>query len=183
MKKTLTLCIAVITLNLTGCSTVGHFFGGLWPRGHESLQDRQSEKILQSHIQQCEQGKVAEDCIRAGSIYELRGGDNDARAMDFYRKALALNSPEAPQAIGHLYENGYGVTQSYREAHRWYEKGAQAGDGNAMLYLANMYRFGRGVDRNSRKALQYARQGCKKGNILACATQKELQKKVRKNPA
>ena len=183
MKKTLTLCMAVITLNLTGCSTMEHFFGGLWPRGQESLQDRQSEKILQSHIKQCNQGKVAEDCISAGSIYELRGGDNYSHAMDFYQKALSLNSPEAAQAIGHLYENGYGVTQSYSEAHRWYEKGAQAGDGNAMLYLANMYRFGRGVEKNNRKALQYARQGCKKGNILACATQKELQRTARKKPA
>ena len=173
MKKTLSVSIVVISLTLSGCSTINNFFGGMFS-GNDHTPVRGDEKILQAHVQQCDTGKVAEDCITAGSMYELRGGDNYRLAMDFYQKGLALHSPDAYQAIGHLFENGYGVTQSYADARKWYQQGADAGDGNAMLYLSNMYRYGYGVSKDRRKAFEYARMGCKKGNILACAAQKQL---------
>ncbi|WP_029684827.1 tetratricopeptide repeat protein [Tatumella saanichensis] len=178
MKKTLLLCIALTTLTLTGCSATGQFFRSLWP-GSQHQAVPADEQQLQQNIRQCENDKQAEQCMAAGSRYELRGGDDYQRAMDFYQKALSLNAPEAFQAIGHLYENGYGVKQDYTTARQWYQRGADAGEGNAMLYLANMYRYGRGIEKNRHKALQYATQGCKKGNILACSTRKELLKNSR----
>ncbi|GAA0474777.1 MULTISPECIES: tetratricopeptide repeat protein [Tatumella] len=169
MKKTLILCMTVLTL--TGCSTLGNFFDGMFTGGSSDYPDQQ---LLQQHISQCDTGMAAE-CIAAGSVYELRGGDNYPIALKFYQKGLALQSADANQAIGHLYENGYGVPQNYDTARQWYQKGADAGDGNAMLYLANMYRYGHGVTKDPRTALKYARMACKKGNILACSTRTQLQ--------
>ncbi len=179
MKKTLSVSIAVMALALSGCSTMNHWFGGMFA-GNNNTPVRGDEQALQAHIQQCDTGQIADECIAAGSMYELRGGDNYTRAMRFYQKGLTLHSPDAYQAIGHLYENGYGVPQSYQDARKWYQQGADAGDGNAMLYLSNMYRYGYGVSKDRHKASEYARMGCKKGNILACAAQKQLLKPVAK---
>lgn len=175
MKKTTLIGIALITLTLSGCSSTGRFFSSLWPGAHSTTPPA-DEQQLQENIRHCNDDHQAQQCIAAGSRYELRGGESYSQAMTYYQKALSLQDSEAYQAIGHLYENGYGVRQDYGTARQWYQRGADAGEGNAMLYLANMYRYGRGTEKNRRKALQYASQGCKKGNILACATRKELLK-------
>jgi uncharacterized protein len=94
------------------------------------------------------------DCT-AGIAIAFAGPFQDALAAydrNEYGAALQLMRPlaeqgnaEAQNSIGALYYHGYGVTQDFKEAIKWYRLAAAQGNLDAQLNLGSMYYEGEGV--------------------------------------
>jgi hypothetical protein len=69
--------------------------------------------------------------------------------------------------MGAMYANGRGVAKDEAEAVRWYRKGAEAGNIDAMLNLASMLAGGNGVAKDDAEALRWYRKGAAAGNSTA----------------
>lgn len=69
---------------------------------------------------------------------------NQAEAVQWFRKAAEQGFPEGEHALGGVYLEGRGVAQNDAEAARWYTKAAQHGNAAAMASLGFLYYVGRG---------------------------------------
>ena len=67
--------------------------------------------------------------------------------------------------LGHMYENGRGVTQDDSEAVTWYHKAAEQGDAQAQHNLGNMYRLGRGVSQDYTEAVKWYGKAAEQGDF------------------
>ncbi len=68
------------------------------------------------------------------------------------------NSEDDPNSLimlGYMYENGYGVPQSYILARHYYVKANRQGDENAPVLLGLLYHYGNGVKQDDNTALSY----------------------------
>ena len=54
--------------------------------------------------------------------------------------------------LGHMYRNGKGVAQDYKEAVKWYRKAAEQGYASAQYNLGVMYGMGHGVVQDPKSA-------------------------------
>ena len=88
-----------------------------------------------------------------------RSGENQlprdlARAVSLYKTAARLgNHPMAMNALGILYEQGWGVKASQALALQWYGKAARAGSAMAMANLGKIHARGDGVLQDYRLAV------------------------------
>ena len=71
------------------------------------------------------------------------------------------------EAVGHLYEVGWGVAQDYAMARSWYRRAAERGSASAQNRLGVMYRDGVGVARDDEAALGWFRLAARQGNADA----------------
>jgi TPR repeat protein len=70
---------------------------------------------------------------------------NDALAVDWYRKAAAAGNSEAQNDLGVMYMNGWGVEKNKVEAVRWYRLAVKQKNAHAMFNLGAAYYNGDGV--------------------------------------
>ncbi|WP_071432527.1 tetratricopeptide repeat protein [Rosenbergiella collisarenosi] len=173
MKFSLPASVAALALTLSGCSTYHHFMDYFSSSSPTAVYPQQAE--LDQHIKACEQ-QQGEECIAAGTMYELRGSHYYSQALRFYQLATGLKQPAAYSALGHMFENGYAVPQDLTRARELYQQGAELGDATSYLYLSNLYRYGRGIDKDPAKARQYAILACKKGNVVGCSARNQIKK-------
>ena len=83
-------------------------------------------------------------------------------------KPLAEDGNELAQfELGHMYENGRGVTQDYAEAMKWYRLAADQGYAKAQNNLGYMYRRGEGVSQDNAEAVKWYRLAAEQGNVSA----------------
>src|SRR4051812_16860220 len=68
-----------------------------------------------------------------------------APSIDEVRAKADAGDAEAMYQMGHRLELGEGIVQNDREAAKWYQKAADAGNGKAMLFLGRLYLDGRGL--------------------------------------
>lgn len=61
------------------------------------------------------------------------------------RPLAEQGNAEAQNGMGALYYHGYGVTQDFKEAIKWYRLAAAQGNLDAQLNLGSMYYEGEGV--------------------------------------
>lgn len=82
-----------------------------------------------------------------GGMYDAGNGiDKDnAKAVEWYRKAAEQGDAIAQCNLGYMYDSGYGVGQDYSKAIEWYEKAAKQGLARAQCNLGYMYDRGHGV--------------------------------------
>jgi TPR repeat protein len=73
-------------------------------------------------------------------------------AMRAWLKLANEGAAEAQNNIGHLYEQGFGVSQNYTEAMNWYRKAADQGLAEAQHNMGMLYYHGYGVAENQRTA-------------------------------
>jgi TPR repeat protein len=66
-------------------------------------------------------------------------------AMRMYRPLADRGNTEAQHKIGTMYQNGWGVPQSYGQALKWFQSAANQGDPQAQKSLGFMFLYGRGV--------------------------------------
>ena len=71
--------------------------------------------------------------------YILDQAEENATALDYYRRASDLGSAEAAMALGSMYASGDGVEKSNEQALGWYQKAAERGSGVAMTKLGQAY--------------------------------------------
>jgi hypothetical protein len=74
----------------------------------------------------------------AGMGHGLSGGlcEEDARAVESYRRAALRGLPEGRVNLGYVYSLGLGVKKDYGQALRWFEQAAAGGDTQGKAGLA-----------------------------------------------
>ena len=70
---------------------------------------------------------------------------NTAEALKWYRLAAAAGDDGAQNNLGHMYESGNGVKQSYSDAAQWFRRAADQGLAAAQYNLGVLYDNGHGV--------------------------------------
>ena len=75
--------------------------------------------------------------------------------------------PDAQLKLGEAYDDGNGVSQSDREAVKWYRAAAEQGNASGQANLGLMIRLGRGVEQNKEEAVKWYRKAAKQKNALA----------------
>jgi len=73
------------------------------------------------------------------------GGTDTAQAVDWLRKAAAQQFAPAEFQLGQLYDFGFGVPQSDRDALGWYRRAADHGSVPAARSIGDFYKKGRTV--------------------------------------
>lgn len=69
---------------------------------------------------------------------------NQAEAVQWFRKAAEQGFPKGEHALAGIYLEGRGVAQNDAEAARWYTKAAQHGNAAATASLGFLYYVGKG---------------------------------------
>lgn len=107
-------------------------------------------------------------------VYQLgRANDvaeNFPQAIEFYTKAADAGYAPALNALGALYDGGYGVEDDPVEAARYYTLAADAGLTLAMENLAKLYELGRGVEQDYARAIALYRKAEAAGSAYASAS-------------
>ena len=85
--------------------------------------------------------------LHLGYMYEegLGVSQDNAKAVEWYRKAAEQVHATAQCNLGIMYENGRGVSQDNAKAVEWYRKSAEQGNAFAQCKLGYMYGQGRGI--------------------------------------
>ena len=90
-----------------------------------------------------------------------------ATALQEWTPLAEAGGARAQNALGYMYENGYGVLQDYAEAMRWYRLAADQEDANAQYNLGNMYANGQGVPQDYAEAVRLYRLAADQGDANA----------------
>ncbi|MFQ3169916.1 MAG: hypothetical protein ACI8QI_002497 [Limisphaerales bacterium] len=119
--------------------------------------DPNSAETLANRLGQAIDAGDANAAFRLAEMY--RSGEKQvprdlARAVSLYKTAARLgNHPMAMNALGILYEQGWGVKASQALALQWYRKAARAGSAMAMANLGKIHARGDGVLQDYRLAV------------------------------
>jgi TPR repeat protein len=89
------------------------------------------------------------------------------QAVALYRAAASQGSAEAAEALGSMYDHGWGVDMDYVEAARWFQKAAEKGAPHALFRLAMMHVTGQGVEQDRILAARYLREAAERGETDA----------------
>ncbi len=76
-------------------------------------------------------------------------------AMRAWLKLARDGAAEAQNNVGHMYEEGYGVSQSYAQAMTWYKQAAEQGLPEAQHNVGMLYYHGYGTAQNYPVAIQW----------------------------
>ena len=104
-----------------------------------------------SKIESLERDGTAESQFQLGRHYEygICVDQNDALAIDWYKKAGAKGSARANYRLGVLFENGWGAEVDPKRAVSFYRFAAIQNHALAQYDLAMMYFEGSGVEQDS----------------------------------
>lgn len=92
-------------------------------------------------------------------------------AARWFRVAADGGIPEAMHSMGIFYMNGLGgLTANEATAVQWFQKGAAAGETEAMVMLAALHNEGRGVPKDPKAALKWNIAAAEKGHPIAMTT-------------
>jgi uncharacterized protein len=95
---------------------------------------------------------------------------DNARGLDFLRKATDQGFVDAQAVMGILYGRGYaGLPRDDRQAAIWNRKAAEQGHVDAEARLGEAYLTGAGVDKDYEQALPWLRKAAESGNDAAQA--------------
>ena len=103
-----------------------------------------------------------------GRFY-LEKGDY-SKALEFFEKAADQGNAEAQYYLGYMYENGFGVEQSWKnwqKAAEWYQKAADQNYAPAQYGLGNLYMYNRGVTVSFETAAEWYLKAAEQGNADA----------------
>ncbi len=92
---------------------------------------------------------------------------DDAAAVEWFRKAAEQGLAVAQNNLGCMYANGQGVEQNDAAAVEWYRKAAERGDATAQNNLGVMYANGRGVEKDEKQAVEWYRKAAEQGYAAA----------------
>ena len=86
------------------------------------------------------------------------------------KQTISTDKHSQPEAIVNaawaagVYLNGWGVSQDYGKAHKWFNKAADDGDTAAMISLGRLYEQGLAVVQDYGKALEWYQRAVGAGN-------------------
>lgn len=100
-----------------------------------------------------------------GILFYKRGEYKNA--FEWFYKAANLGVADAQYNLGHMYENGYGIEQSYETAVYYYSKASEQNYAKAQNELGVKYRLGLGVNQNNEKAFELYSKAAEQGFPIA----------------
>ncbi|KAI8843541.1 hypothetical protein BJ741DRAFT_307350 [Chytriomyces cf. hyalinus JEL632] len=83
------------------------------------------------------------------------------QAFKYYERAAQANVVSAIRNVGHCYENGNGVPQSYEISLQYYTRAAKYDDSWTLYHLGSIYQHGTGVQQDYAKAREYLERAAK----------------------
>lgn len=89
------------------------------------------------------------------------------KALGFFKRAAALDDPDAAYSLALLYKTGRGVAKDEKEAANWLRRAVDQGHVAAMVELAISEFNGVGVARNQADAVSLLRRAAQNGNAVA----------------
>jgi hypothetical protein len=92
---------------------------------------------------------------------------NSASMIKDIHKAAEQGDIGKQIELGYMYITGYGVSQDFAEAAKWYRNAAEQGDAGAQAYLGDMYREGKGVQQDYDEAIKWYRMAAEQGQADA----------------
>jgi len=128
--------------------------------GAEQLNEEAAEHYVVP-FQLVKRGKATWSTLPAEAQLDLE------TAVTKWCAAAEQGCAEAQCALGHLYENGHGVTQSDDEAVKWYTEATKQEDMAAQYNLGNLYFEGRGVAQNIEAGVSWYRKAAEQGHGVA----------------
>ncbi len=107
--------------------------------------------------------------VGLGNMYFSGNGvqQDDAAALNWFRKAADQGDAAAQYNLGRMYSGGRGVPQDDVAAVAWYRKAADQGNLSAQSNLGRMYGTGSGVPKDYVAAVGWYRKAAGKGNAIA----------------
>lgn len=130
--------------------------------------DNEDYKTAYELFSSIPEDKVAQTYL--GIMYTKSRGveHDDAKAVEWLRKAAEQGYARAQCNLGAMYANGIGVKTDYMQAFEWFLKAAGQGHARAQYYLGGMYENGAdGVPQDSAKAIYWYRKSAEQGNGYA----------------
>jgi uncharacterized protein len=97
-----------------------------------------------------------------------------ATALPLLRLLADQGNATAQYRLGHLYDDGTGVTQDYVQALRWYRLAADQGIAAAQFGLGTIYENGQSVPQNFVLAHMWFNLSASQGNKAAALNRDEL---------
>ncbi len=131
----------------------------------------------------------AEATISLAALY--LGALDYSHARPWCEAAAKEKLPGGYYCLGYLYQHGSGVDANAKEAFRWYEQGARAGNGASMQAVARMYESGEGTKSDRTQAFLWFFFAARRGNrdalveaqkIRSSMTEKEWKDTQKKLP-
>ena len=95
------------------------------------------------------------------------GGTDYARALDLFMAAAKQGHAGALRILGHMYENGLGMSPAPSEASKWYSLAAGHGDVRAMTAFGYLIFTGFGTPQNTEVGLTWLRMAGEQGDVEA----------------
>jgi uncharacterized protein len=104
-----------------------------------------------------------------GRAYEDGKGvpQDDARAVEWFRKSAEQGNAQAQNSLGVMYALGRGIPRDREESVRWYKKAARQGLTEAIYNVATSYYNGEGIDENMSLAYAWMMAAQKRGDTQA----------------
>ena len=115
-----------------------------------------------------------------GLMHEYGQGvrQDDAEAVEWYRKAAMQGVALAQYKLGVMYDNSWGVPRNDTEAVKWYAKAAEQGHPLAQHDLALMYVSGAGVPKDYVRAHMWLNIAVAFGNSIMVKHRNRIAKKM-----
>ncbi|MBR6066621.1 MAG: SEL1-like repeat protein [Bacteroidales bacterium] len=112
---------------------------------------------------------VRQNYEKAGEWYKKarEQGKDDDQFINWLLNNAKQGNSAAQNMLGHMYDDGLGVTQNYEMAVEWYKKSAEQGNAFAQFYLGNHYYNGQGVKQDYAKAVDWYRKAAEQGDADA----------------
>jgi len=86
-----------------------------------------------------------------------------ATAVQIWRPLASEGSSEAQNAMGVMYDNGFGVVQDHAAAATWFQRSADQGNSSGEFNIALAYDYGRGVTKSPTMAAFWYRRAADQG--------------------
>ncbi|MBI5430185.1 MAG: sel1 repeat family protein [Nitrosomonadales bacterium] len=90
-----------------------------------------------------------------------------AKALDLYTALAKRGDANAQLGLGVMYYLGQGVTQSYKDAAKWFQRSAEQGNFLAQDILGEMHDQGLGVPQDYQQAAKWYRLAAEQGDANA----------------
>lgn len=132
--------------------------------GEPSVNDQNNFALVPRPSSSVEKAKPAAKRILSGMV---------ADTLDLARKTASKEVRVADAQLknwfrtGAEYYNGWGVSQDYTEAAKWFRKGAEQNDVYAQINLGVCYYNGQGVAKDDVKAVKWWRKAAEQNDALA----------------
>ena len=107
--------------------------------------------------------------FQLGWMYDQGLGvqQNEAEAVNWYRKAAEQRDAYAQLNLGVMHANGRGVQKNEAVAVNWFRKSAEQGNAIAQFKLGLMYGNGEGIPKDEAEAVNWIRKAAEQGHANA----------------